>query len=273
MNCLVTKGRIHYAIEGTGFPIVIMHSMGTDHRSMKSWLEPIFEKNEGFQRIYIDLPAHGHSLVNEDFKSSDDMLSNIIEFIDKILPNKIFSLIGFSYGGYMAQGVLHHKRHEVKSICLLATALHFETRNLPNKIIITKDTKLLDELDDDSKRAFETLMIYQDREKYHTFLDEIQPGRLLANRDFLLSKWRENGYFFSEEPFAGMEELSQPASIIVGKQDAICGYKDHLILLEKFPYATYAVLDQAGHMLHIDQREIVQGLIKNWLGRTFSAVK
>lgn len=268
MNCIVTKGSIHYVIEGTGFPIIIMHSMGTDHRSMKAWLEPIFEKNECFQRIYIDLPAHGHSSIDENFKTSDDMLSNIIEFIDKILPNKPFSLIGFSYGGYLAQGVLDHKRHEVKSICLLAPALHLKTRSLPNKIIITKDPTLLDELDDDSKTAFETLMIYQDREKYHYFLEEIQPGRLVANRVFLLSNWRENGYFLSEEPFTRIDELTQPASIIVGKQDAICGYKDHLILLEKFPFATFSILDQAGHMLHIDQRALVQELIKDWLTRT-----
>ncbi|MBM7602292.1 pimeloyl-ACP methyl ester carboxylesterase [Metabacillus crassostreae] len=272
MKCIVTKGSIHYEIEGTGLPIVIMHSMGTDHRSMKSWLEPVFEKSEGFQRIYIDIPVHGHSSINENFKSSDDMLSNILEFIDKILPNKTFSLIGFSYGGYLAQGVLHHKRNKVKSICLLATALHSKTRNLPNKITITKDTELLKKLDDDSRKAFETLMIYQDIERYHLFLEEIQPGRLLANRDFLLSNWRENGYFLSEVPFAEIDEFSQSASILVGKQDAICGYKDHLKLLEKFPHGTYAVLDQAGHMLHIDQREIVQGLIQEWLVRTLSVV-
>jgi hypothetical protein len=36
MNYLVTKGSIYYEIVGSGFPILIMHSMGTDHRSMKA---------------------------------------------------------------------------------------------------------------------------------------------------------------------------------------------------------------------------------------------
>ncbi len=63
MNCIVTKGSINYEVIGSGFPILILHSMGTDHRSMKSWLEPIFNNLIGFQRIYIDLPSHGRSLI------------------------------------------------------------------------------------------------------------------------------------------------------------------------------------------------------------------
>ncbi|WP_064093964.1 alpha/beta fold hydrolase [Rossellomorea aquimaris] len=265
MNCLVTKGSIYYEVVGNGFPIVILHSMGTDHRSMKTWIEPIFNDIEGFQRIYIDLPAHGRSLIDNHFSSSDDMLSNILEFIDKTIPNEDFSLIGFSYGGYLAQGILRQKRNNVKSICLMATALHLKERNLPEKMVFKKDEELLNTLDPDIKRAFETLMNDQSEESIQCFLDEIQPGRSLANKDFLSSNWRENGYFLSEEPFKGLESLSQSALIIVGKQDSICGYKDHYFLLEKLPNATFVVLNKAGHMLQIEKREIVQELIKDWL--------
>ena len=112
MKCSVTKGIINYEIYGSGFPILILHSMGTDHRSMLCWIEPIFEKIQGFQRIYIDLPAHGDSTIEEGFGSSNDMLTSILDFVDKILPNEMFSLIGFSYGGYLAQGILHHRENK-----------------------------------------------------------------------------------------------------------------------------------------------------------------
>jgi pimeloyl-ACP methyl ester carboxylesterase len=270
MNCLVTNGNIYYDIVGSGFPILIMHSMGTDHRSMKTWIEPIFENIQGYQRIYIDLPAHGLSFIDENLKSSDDILLNILDFIDKTIPNQAFSLIGFSFGGYLAQGVLHQKHKKVKSICLLATALHLKERSLPKKIVFTKDEALLNELDSDIRKAFETLIIYQNKENLSYFLNEIQPGRLLANKSFLMSNWRETGYFLSEEPFNDVSKLPQPALIILGKQDSICGYKDHFYLLEKFPNATFAILDQAGHMIQIEKRKIVQGLIKDWLIRSNS---
>jgi pimeloyl-ACP methyl ester carboxylesterase len=270
MNCLVIKGSIYYEMVGSGFPILIMHSMGTDHRSMKAWIEPIFNNIQGYQRIYIDLPAHGRSLIDENLKSSDDILLNILDFIDKTIPNQAFSLIGFSFGGYLAQGVMHQKHKKVKSICLLATALHLKERSLPKKVVFTKDEDLLKVLDSDIRKAFETLMIYQSKENLRYFLNEIQPGRLLANKSFLMSNWREKGYFLSEEPFNDVSMLSQPALIILGKHDSICGYKDHFYLLEKFPNATFAILDQAGHMLQIEKRKIVQGLIKDWLIRSKS---
>lgn len=271
MNCLVSKGSIHYEVVGTGFPLLILHSMGTDHRSMKAWIEPIFHDIQGFQRIYIDLPAHGLSLIDKELSSSDDMLLNILDFIDKTIPNQEFSLIGFSFGGYLAQGILHKRRESVKSICLLAPALHLKQRNLPNKVVDIKDQDLLNELDSDIRLAFETLMNVQNKENLEYFLNEIQPGRILANRDFLMSNWRENGYYLTEEPFNDVDLLSQPALIILGKQDSICGYKDHYFLVDKFSNATFVILDKAGHMLQIEKREMVQELMKDWLIRINSA--
>lgn len=265
MNCLVAKGTINYETYGDGFSLLILHSMGTDHRSMKAWMEPIFNDLHGFQRIYIDLPAHGHSLIDETVQSSDDMLLNLLDFIEKTIPNQIFSLIGFSFGGYLAQGILHQKRKYVKSICLLATALHRKERNLPKKVVVNKDEEELCRLDPELRVAFETLFTYQSKENLHYFLEEIQPGRLLVNKPFLTSNWREKGYFFSTKPFDDVTSMTQNALFVLGKQDSICGYKDHYALLDKFPNATFAVLDQAGHMLQIEKRELVQSLLLDWL--------
>lgn len=267
-RCVVTKGSINYEVIGHGFPIVMMHSLGTDYRSMKSWLEPIFNNVQGFQRIYIDLPAHGQSEINDNVNSSDDMLLNILDFIDSVIPNQMFSLIGFSFGGYLAQGVLHSRREQVKSICLLAPALHVKERNLPKKVIFSKDACKVNRLDSDTKTAFETLIIYQNNDCLKLFLEEIQPGRVLANKKFLMSDWKEKRYLFSIEPFSDVCFLPQSALFILGKHDSICGYMDHFHLLEKFPNASYIVLNQAGHMLHIEKRELVQGLIRDWLINT-----
>lgn len=269
MNCDVTKGSIYYEVYGEEFPVLILHSTGTDHRSMKAWIEPIFETIQGFQRIYIDLPAHGRSMIDEHVKSTDDILTNILYFIDKTLYDRAFLLLGFSFGGYLAQGILHFRHEQVKGICLLASTLHLKERSLPEKLVFQEDEAVLSTLNPDIRAAFETLMTYQNKENLECFFNEVQPGRLLANKDFLTSNWRTEGYFFSEEPFSNVQSLQQLALIILGKQDAICGYKDHYALVDKFPNSTYAILDGAGHMLPIEKRELVQELVKDWLVRTF----
>ncbi|MEH7443161.1 alpha/beta hydrolase [Bacillus sp. JJ1122] len=265
MECKVSKGTIHYEIQGEGFPIVILHAMGTDHRSMKAWVEPIFDKMVGFQRVYVDLPAHGGSVIDESVTSTDDMLENLLEFIDAAMENHEFLLIGSSFGGYLAQGILHKRRNQAKGICLLAPALHLKERTLPERIVFEKDEDLLETLNSDVRTAFETLFNYQNKKNIVSFMDEIQPGRLLADREFLSSDWKTKRYFLSEEPFYEEKALPHPALFLLGKQDYICGYKDHQHLAQKFPNSTFAVIDKAGHMLQIEKREAVQLLLKDWL--------
>lgn len=45
------------------------------------------------------------------------------------------------------------------------------------------------------------------------------------------------------------------------------GYLDAWQLLEKYPRATFAVLDMAGHNLQIEQPDIFEALVDNWLDR------
>lgn len=265
MEYKVRKGTIFYESIGEGFPIIFLHSMGTDHRSMKAWAEPIFENMKDFKRIYVDIPAHGLSNIEASLQSTDDILSNILEFIDELFPYEGFLLVGHSYGGYLAQGIMHHRLDRVKGICLIASALHVKDRTLPEKVVFEKDDQLLDELEHDIRTAFETLMVIQNKQKFEVFIEEIQPGRLLANRDFLNSNWREKGYYLKEKPFSKLSRISQPALIIAGKQDAICGYKDYLFFLDLFTNSSLAVLEGAGHLIPIDKRETVQLLIKDWL--------
>lgn len=265
MEYKVRKGTIFYESIGEGFPIVFLHSMGTDHRSMKAWAEPIFENMKDFKRIYVDIPAHGLSNIEASLQSTDDILSNILDFIDELFPYEGFLLVGHSYGGYLAQGIMHHRLDRVKGICLIASALHVKDRTLPEKVVFEKDDQLLDELEHDIRTAFETLMVIQNKQKFEVFIEEIQPGRLLANRDFLNSNWREKGYYLKEKPFSKLSRISQPALIIAGKQDAICGYKDYLFFLDLFTNSSLAVLEGAGHLIPIDKRETVQLLIKDWL--------
>ena len=62
------------------------------------------------------------------------------------------------------------------------------------------------------------------------------------------------------EPFPG------PALIITGRQDAIVGYRDAWSILDKYPRASYVILDRAGHQLE-DKDGLVNVLINDWLDR------
>ncbi|MFC0190179.1 alpha/beta fold hydrolase [Fictibacillus aquaticus] len=263
MEFSIGNDTLYYEMEGHGHPLIILHSMGTDHRSMRAWIEPIFEPSEDVQRIYVDIPAHGRSVCS-DVRSTEDMVRLLREFVETAIPDGQFSLVGHSYGGYIAQGIFNELAHRVRGICLLASALHKKERTLPEKVVRERDEAALRAVDQEIRQAFETLLVYQNYNNLVAFIDELQPGRMLADRTFLLSNWRENGYFLPEDPLSA-ETYSQQALIIAGKQDAITGYKDYYPLAEKFPNSTLAVLNEAGHLMTVEKRRIVQTLFRDWL--------
>lgn len=269
MNCNVKNGTIFYEEYGQGIPIIILHAMGTDHRAMKAWLEPVFQDNTGWKRYYLDVPAHGGSLINEFVNGTEDMLDMILEFIDAVLPDQRFSIIGMSFGAYLAQGIIHKRIELVEGIGLIAPVIHMpgKDRVLPSNVKIEIDEQLIKDIDPDIQQAFQTLIVYQNKLSLERFIAEIQPGRLLADRKFLTSNWREKYYYYRFEPLSNTDQLSQPALFVLGKQDVIAGYEDQIRISSKFKHATVDILDKAGHMIPIDQRNLTQQLVDVWLKR------
>jgi pimeloyl-ACP methyl ester carboxylesterase len=63
------------------------------------------------------------------------------------------------------------------------------------------------------------------------------------------------------------QPFGKPALFLLGRQYHVVSYRDAWKILEHFPRATYAVLDQAGHVLGVEQIQLCQALISEWLDR------
>ncbi len=96
------------------------------------------------------------------------------------------------------------------------------------------------------------------------------PDRILdveiANSSFL-QNLMQNGYGFSFNVDCVSKRFDRPALILLGKQDDCVGYKDAWDILENFPRATFSIIDKAGHNLQIEQEELFNSLITEWLVR------
>ena len=54
---------------------------------------------------------------------------------------------------------------------------------------------------------------------------------------------------------------------MLGRQDAVVGYRSALALIEDYPRATVAVLDRAGHSAPWEQPALLGSLVRDWLDR------
>ncbi|TXT56265.1 MAG: Pimeloyl-ACP methyl ester carboxylesterase [Promethearchaeota archaeon] len=268
MELKLEKIKFNYETIGEGTPVICLHGYFQDHKIMKGSLEPIFTQRKGYRRIYFDLPGMGKTSGYEWIESADDILDTIIEFIDEVVPEKNFILIGDSYGAYLARGILHKKWEQVDGICLISPVIipEKEKRELPDHEIIFQDKTFLSTHNSSELSEFQQLMVIQNERTWNRFQDEIFTGIQLADPEFL-KKVAENEYSFSFDVDKFKDTFENPSLFIVGRQDAYVGYRDAITILDNFPHATFTILDAAGHGVQIEQEKLFNNLMNNWLTR------
>lgn len=268
MECKLHKLTINYEIIGEGKPIIMIHGYCVDHNIMKGCMEPIFKNLEGYKRIYFDLPGMGDTKSSEYVKSADDMLNIILEFIDKVIPGERFLVSGQSYGGYLARGVINKKEDLVDGMALICPVIIAERskRELPLHKVIVEDKILLDTLESKEAEEVKANFVVQSREIYERYKKELASGIEKADIAYLMNI-QEKAYEFSFDVDNLPYKFNKPSLMILGRQDAVVGYKDAFKVIDSYERCTLAVLDAAGHSLQLEQKNLFEIFIKDWLSR------
>lgn len=264
MYCELNNIDIYYEDIGKGIPVIMIHGYCIDHRMMMGCMEPFFSKKSGWRRIYIDLPGMGKTKGGKWIADADTMLKVILEFIDKVIPDQKFLVAGYSYGGYLARGIVNKKAELVNGLFLLCPVIiaNREKREVPIKTVLVQDMQLIAELTPTELQYFD--MVIQTRENWNRFKNEVLPCFELADMDYL-RKFKKNGYGFSFEIEDIEKKYDMPTVIATGRCDSVVGYKDAWRILNSYPKATFAVVDNAGHDLQIEQPKLFYELIDSWI--------
>ncbi|ADB32698.1 alpha/beta hydrolase fold protein [Kribbella flavida DSM 17836] len=257
---------LHHLSCGEGVPVLAVHGWTPDHRLMSGCLEPVFTDLPGYRRIYPDLPGMGRSPAGS-IDSSDGMLDALLSFVDDEIGTEPFLLLGESYGGYLARGLVARRPEQVLGlglICPIGVAVEHAERTVPDHVVLRSDASLLDGLTEQVAADFTEITVVQTAETLRAFLDDVLPGLELADTE-AMGRIRQN-WTLTTPPESG-PAYERPTLILCGRQDSSTGYEDQWPLLPHYPRATYAVLDAAGHNLQIEQPELFAVLLRDWLRR------
>lgn len=267
MKCVIRDVPLFYETYGAGTPIILIHGFSCDHHLMTGCIEPLFIQKQGWQRIYLDLPGMGKTPGDEAINSSDDILDIVVEFIDAVIPGQQFLVVGESYGGYLSQGVIHRKFEQVAGMALICPGVIMEhtQRDLPPPTVLVKNPALLAGLAPTDAEAFASIAVVQDQYNWERYRDEVLSGIRVADEAFL-QKINEH-YSFSFDAGKLPQPFARPVVLLTGRQDHVTGYRDVWRILENYPRGTFAVLDRAGHNLQIEQPQLFNALIGEWLDR------
>lgn len=264
MICRIGESEIHYSVRGEGWPLLMLHGLMVDHRSILA-LDSVFDDRSGWQRIYPDLPGMGLS-PGGDVCSSDQMLAVIEGFIDQVITGK-FSVFGYSYGGYLAQGLVARRPTQVDGLGLLCPVVEPDPmlRQLAEVIPMVRDIAFLDTLTAVEREEFETYCVVQTKAVWLRTQSELQVGRDVMDVGFIERLQGDYGFSFPVHPLAA--PFTKPSMIVSGRQDNIVGFADTLPLIQSYPNASFNVLDRAAHNPQIEQLALLKTLFSDWLDR------
>lgn len=265
MECQVKDITVYYEEIGSGRPLFILHGMPLDHRHMLNDLEPLFVNREGWRRIYPDLPGMGKTAAGW-VTHQDHMLEIVLEFIDAVAPEERFVVVGTSYGGYLARGVVYRKGAQIDGMFINVPVVEADEAKaeLPQQKVIKEDAEFLAALrpDEQDMRDF---IVVQSPELLQEFRQWFSPAGALADHTFLERLDQNKSFSFNVDLLA--EPFLAPSLILTGRHDNWCGYRDAYKILDNYPRATYVVLDRAGHILAIEQKALFRALAGEWLDR------
>ena len=268
MQYIVNGLPIYYEEHGQGKPVLCLHGFTEDSRSMKGCLEPFFQDKQGYRRIYLDMPGMGQTPSADFVKNADDMLAVLKQFIEGVIGDEGFLLVGTSYGAYMSLGLAMDDGN-IDGMFLFGPCVvtDHDARELPD----VEDDELYvedgleDEFEDDEDfDDFLNTAVFATREVWQRYESEILPAYKIVDKDFTES-YRENGYALSNEAELAELEFAKPITVMVGKQDESVGYEDAWNLLKHLPKLTYFCLNGVGHLMQLENPDAFDFQLTDWL--------
>ena len=245
---------LYYVEQGHGIPLVFLHGYPLDHRI---WL-PVFPfLKQGIHIIAPDLRGQGRSPVPEGVYSMALMVDDVIRLLDKLKIEKAV-LAGHSMGGYVTFEFWHLHPDRVTGIALVATRANADSEEKKLDRLQTAE----DVLTNGTAKVVNTMLTrLTHRWTLHSQIKEIMEGITPQGVAGVL-----RGIAERENATPWLAQIKFPVSVIAGREDQLVPVEEAIKMADDLPNSEMAVIDQAGHLLMMEEparvAEFITGLIR-----------
>lgn len=242
----------HRKADSKFIPVIFIHGAGGTHLDWSAELRRLPQANA----IVLDLPAHGKSTPPHR-TSIKEYADDVVALADALsLPYAIFA--GHSMGGGIAQQIAVSYPDKVAGLVLFGTGA---------KLAVHPD--ILNQ----TLTAYETVV---DLLKEWYWTESTPATQKQLTKSYLLKTAPEvtfgdytacNGFDIRAE----LKNISTPTLVISGTHDKMTPLKYGQYLADNIPNAKLAIIENAGHMLGLEQPQQVAKIVADWLERLKNA--
>lgn len=245
--------RLHWYESGTGSPIVLLHGGGGTGRAFLAQLTHL--SDHGFRVLAPDMPGFGKSDEFVGVKSVPDIGPVLFLWLDRLHIDHCI-VGGNSMGGRVALSMASHHPDRVQALIILdSVGVDVPSVAVVNPLSLPQSGYTAGLVYDTNR--------YKSRTPYRTLDDarELNRGRTT------FAKYMEGGVIRSD-PDLDLTQLNMPTLLIWGRHDRIVPLAYGKALEKALPQSELVVVEECGHLPHIEEPEITNRSIRDFLGRT-----
>jgi pimeloyl-ACP methyl ester carboxylesterase len=252
---------VEVEVVGEGRPMVFLHGLAVNKSVMSAAFEPL---PETWRRIYIDLPGHGGTPAKLELASSDALVDLIDAVVKETCGDTAPCVVGYSYGGYLAQGLLARRALDGLYLVCSTVEADFGKRTVPPRRV-SKREELVFSDDPREKEAFEEVAVVQTRAALETFQRVIHPANISTDQPMMAAT--RGRYSLSRPYMQALQAFEKPVGILCGRDDHWVGWEDAARLARALRESHYCVLPRCGHLLPFEQPAAFRAHFEAWLAR------
>ncbi|MCS1351577.1 2-succinyl-6-hydroxy-2,4-cyclohexadiene-1-carboxylate synthase [Mechercharimyces sp. CAU 1602] len=258
----------HYYVEvrGEGEPLLLLHGFTGSTRTWSSFI-PSWEKH--YQLVMVDFPGHGKTDTPAEIShySMEQVLIDLCCILDRLQIDHTH-LLGYSMGGRVALAFALTFPERVKSLLLESTSPGLE-RCEERKKRREQDHRLAEQIEREGMDSFvsywENIPLFRTQTQLPLALRARLRSERMQHRPLgLANSLRGMGTGAQPSYWSKLQNLTISVLLMVGEWDhKFCQIAD--AMKKELPYAELVQISQAGHAIHVEQTQVFDKIVMQYL--------
>lgn len=249
MNVVVDGLMTNYQLAGKGRLVLLLHGWGDSAGGLQALAKELAAE---YKVLNLDLPGFGASQAPKDVWNLDNYSDFLDQFLSKIDCGQPYAVIGHSNGGALAiRAISLDKLHPKKLILLAASGIR--TGHAPRRTVLKIIAKT------------GNLATIWMPERYRQGLRKSLYNT--AGSDMLVAPHLEETFkkTVRQDVKADAARLNLPTLLIYGSDDKAVPVEHGQQYADLIKGSRLEIIKGAGHFLHVDAADKINGLIKEFI--------
>jgi pimeloyl-ACP methyl ester carboxylesterase len=238
----------------TNIPLIMLHA---GYASSTMWFPNILELSRDNHILAIDtIGEPGKSIPTHPLPCKREMADWLLGVINELGITQA-NFVGLSRGGWLSLNLAIHAPERVRKLCLLSPAASFVSLNKFFGLVASSVMRIR------ARIVLKTAL-------YSWVAKGFQINPVFSEQFIVgLKYWTYPKVGIMPEAFEDneLQKLSMPVLMLIGSQDRLNSSRSIERAKQLIPQIETDIIPQAGHFLTMDQAEIVNGKILNFLGK------